>query len=404
MSTMSTIEQDPLTSGPMPDLEQSVRDRYAKGAQTLEPGLCCPTATYDPQYLKVLPREIIEKDYGCGDPSAHARAGDVVIDLGSGAGKVCYILSQKVGSAGRVIGLDFNDTMLALARKYQDEMATKIGYANVQFHKARIQDMALDLDAAQRRLADEPVTSIESLASFEAYCQQRRREQPLVADDSVDLIVSNCVLNLVRTQEKQQLFREMHRVLRAGGRAVISDIVCDEDPPPQVLNDPHLWSGCIAGAFREDRFLAMFEEAGFYGIEILKREAEPWQTIEGIEFRSVTVRAYKGKEGPCLDHNQAVVYTGPWKQVRDDDGHVLYRGQRMAVCEKTYNLMTDPHGPYAGQIAGIEPLTPVDPAQAPPFNCARAAIRSPRQTKGADYQATDLADGPACCDPASGCC
>jgi len=385
-------------------LEHEIRDRYARGAQTLEPGLCCPTAEYDTQYLEMLPREIIEKDYGCGDPSAHARVGDVVVDLGSGAGKVCYILAQKVGSSGRVIGLDFNDAMLSLARQYQDEMADRIGHRNVAFRKARIQDMALDLDRAAAWLADNPINSVEQADEYRAYCDRLRHEEPLVADDSVDLIVSNCVLNLVRADEKQQLFREMHRVLRPGGRVVISDIVCDEDVTPEIENDPHLWSGCIAGAFREDRLLEMFEEAGFYGIEILKRQTEPWQTIDGIEFRAMTVRAFKGKEGPCLDGNQAVVYTGPWKQVRDDDGHVLDRGRRMAVCAKTYRLMTDPHGPYAGQIAGIEPRDTVPVDEAPAFNCAHAATRSPRRTKGIDYQATELADGSACCDPESGCC
>ncbi len=385
-------------------LEHAIRDRYAKGARTFEPGLCCPTAEYDAQYLKMLPDEIIEKDYGCGDPSAHARAGDVVMDLGCGAGKVCYILAQKVGAAGRVIGLDFNDAMLALARKHQDQMAEKIGCRNVAFRKARIQDMALDLDRAAAWLADNPITSVEQADEYRAYCDRLRRDEPLVADNSVDLIVSNCVLNLVRTQEKQQLFGEMHRVLRPGGRVVISDIVCDEDPTPEILNDPHLWSGCLSGAFREDRFLKMFEEAGFYGVELLKRQDEPWQTIDGIEFRSVTVRAYKGKEGPCLDRNQAVIYTGPWKQVRDDDGHVLHRGQRMAVCEKTYRLMTDPLGPYAGHVNGVEPRQAVPIEDAPTFDCAHAAIRPPRQSKGLDYRATELADDSPCCDPDSGCC
>ena len=99
-----------------------------------------------------------------------------------------------------------------------------------------------------------------------------------------------------------------------------------------------------------------------------------------------------------------VVYRGPWKQVRDDDGHVLYRGQRMAVCEKTYRLMTDANGPYAGHIAGVEPLDPVSIDEAPAFNCAHAAVRSPKQTKGMDYHATALSDDPLCCDPATGCC
>lgn len=81
--------------------------------------------------------------------------------------------------------------------------------------------------------------------------------------------------------------------------------LCDEDVPPHLRDDPELWSGCISGAFREDRFLQAFEQAGFYGIELLKRDEKAWQTIEGIEFRAVTVRAYKGKEGPCLERLQA---------------------------------------------------------------------------------------------------
>jgi SAM-dependent methyltransferase len=390
-------------NAPPADLEHAVRERYADGARRVEPGLCCPTIDYDPALLEILPEELIEKDYGCGDPSRHVRSGETVLDLGSGAGKVCYILSQRVGPGGRVIGLDFNDAMLALARKHQSDIARRIGHDNVRFAKARIQDMALDLDAAARWLAEHPVTTIEQASAFEAHCGWLRRSAPLVADDSIDVIVSNCVLNLVQTEQKQQLFGEMHRVLRRGGRCVISDIVSDEDPTPRTLSDPHLWSGCIAGAFREDRFVEMFEEAGFYGVEILKRSSEPWQVIDGVEFRSMTVCAYKGKEGPCFEHHQAVVYSGPWKQVVDDDGHVLRRGERMAVCGKTYGILTDPAGPYGRQIIGIEPTTPVAVDDARPFDCRGAAVRDPRQTKGTDYRETRPADGPVCV-PGSGCC
>jgi SAM-dependent methyltransferase len=282
-------------------------------------------------------------------------------------------------------------------------MADKIGYANIEFRKARIQDMALDLDRIADYLADQPIASVEQLDAWRAYCDQLRSKSPLVADESVDLIVSNCVLNLVTESEKVQLFREMHRVLRPGGRVVISDIVCDEEPTPQMRDDPHLWSGCIAGAFREDRFLRMFEEAGFFGVEILKRQDEPWQTIDGIEFRAMTVRAFKGKEGPCFERNQAVVYAGPWKQVVDDDDHVLHRGQRMAVCDKTYKLMTNPHGPYAKHVIGIEPNVPVTADEALPFDCAAASIRDPRQTKGQDYNVTQT-NPSACCTGDNGSC
>src|SRR5712671_694441 len=99
------------------NVESEVLRRYADGAAQLEPQLCCPTQ-YDAQLLAALPPEIIEKDYGCGDPSVYISPGETVVDLGSGAGKLCYIMAQKVGAQGRVIGVDFNDAMLALARKY----------------------------------------------------------------------------------------------------------------------------------------------------------------------------------------------------------------------------------------------------------------------------------------------
>jgi len=126
--------------------------------------------------------------------------------------------------------------------------------------------------------------------------------------------------------------------------------------------------------------------------------------IDGIEFRSMTVRAYKGKEGECLERNQAVIYKGPWKQVRDDDGHVFHRGQRMAVCDKTFQIMTDPAGPYSGQIFPVPPRQQVPVEQARPFDCRGSSIRHPRQTKGLEYRQTRLAeDGPSC-TPGNGCC
>lgn len=384
------------------NVEEEVRRRYAEGARQAEAELCCPVH-YDARYLDLIPAEILEKDYGCGDPSAWVGEGETVLDLGSGGGKICYILAQKVGSAGRVIGVDFNEAMLALARKYQGEMADKLGFANTRFVKGRIQDLALDLDLAQAWIDAHPIRRVEDLATYEGECNRLRREHPLVPDQSVDVVVSNCVLNLVRAEDKTRLFGEIHRVLRRGGRAVISDIVCDEDPTAEILADPDLWSGCIAGAFREDRFLEMFETAGFYGIEVLSRQAEPWQVIDGIEFRSLTVRAFKGKEGPCLERNQAVIYKGPWRKVVDDDGHTLLRGQRMAVCDKTFRITTDPNGPYAGQIEPVEPREAVPLDQARDFDFKHTGLRHPRETKGLEYRETHTSDsapcrsGPDCC-------
>jgi SAM-dependent methyltransferase len=381
------------------DVEKAVRERYGNAAQEAESALCCPI-DYDPQYLKILPDEIIERDYGCGDPSAFVRAGDTVLDLGSGGGKICYIASQIVGESGRVIGVDTNAEMLALANKYRDEMAEKIGFTNVEFRYGRIQDMRLDLNAVDEYLKTTPVNSSADIANFESYCAQLRSEKPLVADESVDIVLSNCVLNLVKPEDKEQLFREIFRVVKKGGRVAISDIVSDEDVPPHLRNDPELWSGCISGAFREDEFIAAFDRAGFYGMQVVKRDEKPWRVVEGIEFRSVTVVAYKGKQGPCFEHNQAVIYKGPWKKVIDDDGHVLERGARMAVCKKTFDIYN--REPYAEQIIAVKPREEISAEDATEFDCRRTAKRHPRETKGMDYDLTDVSA--ELCAPGSDCC
>lgn len=381
------------------DVEQAVRERYSAASQAAEASLCCPV-NYDSRYLEVLPDEIVERDYGCGNPSEHVCEGDDVLDLGSGGGKICFIASQVVGPEGSVIGVDMNDDMLGLARKYQDQVGDRIGWHNVDFRKGRIQDLALSIGRFEQLLQENPVQSADRWLDLQQTVERLRQEEPLVANDSVDVVISNCVLNLVRREDRHQMFSEIYRVLRRGGRAVISDIVCDEPVPDHLQNDPALWSGCISGAFLEHEFLKAFEQAGFYGVEIVSRQEEPWATLEGIELRSMTLRAYKGKDGPCMDHNQAVIYQGPWKSVTDDDGHVLRRGVRTAVCKKTFDIYTK--SPYAGQIIVVPPVEEVSDADAKPYDCHRNAVRHPRETKGTAFNKTELPLSD-CCD-SGGCC
>jgi len=396
----SAVTGNGQEAGESLNVEQAVKQRYSAASQEAEPALCCPVS-YNTEYLAVLPDELIERDYGCGDPSKYVESGETVLDLGSGGGKICYIASQVVGPTGKVIGVDMNDDMLGLARKFQQEVGDRIGHHNVEFHKGKIQDLALDYDVFESHLSERPVSSSEQWLAAQEEASRLRREQPMVADDSVDVIVSNCVLNLVDETDRRQLFAEMHRVLRRGGRAVISDIVSDEPAPEHLRNDAKLWSGCISGAFVEDQFLQAFADAGFYGMEIVSRQQEPWAVVEGIEFRSVTVRAYKGKAGPCLDHHQAVIYKGPWKSVVDDDGHTLRRGEPMAVCQKTFDIYTS--APYAEQVVPLPPTQEVAAADANQFDCRTNSVRDPRQTKA---QTTTLNQLPIsdCCGDSGGCC
>lgn len=391
----------PMTSPSIPSAESATRERYAAAAAQPEAALCCPV-DYDPQYLKAIPTEVIEKDYGCGDPSKHLHPGETVLDLGSGTGKICFIASQVVGPTGKVIGVDMTDDMLEVARRNAPIVAKNIGHANVEFRKGRIQDLGLDLEILDQELRKNPIADANSFLAADALAADLRVKHPLIATDSIDVVVSNCVLNLVETHLKRQLFEEIFRVLKKGGRAVISDIVSDEEIPLHLQNDPYLWSGCISGAYTEEGFLKAFEDAGFHGIEILKRDDAPWQTVEGIEFRSVTIQAWKGKQGPCFERNQAVIYNGPFKKVLDDDGHALERGKRYAVCDKTFTLYQQ--APYRDHFAFVEPLTEIPVEEAKPFDCSGTRERHPKETKGQDYNATTEAaqcrtggDGSSCC-------
>jgi SAM-dependent methyltransferase len=388
------------TSSAVSHPELAVQQRYSAAAQAREESLCCPLE-YPTELLQIIPQEILERDYGCGDPTSHIHPGDTVLDLGSGGGKLCYITAQVVGPEGRVIGVDCNREMLALARKYREQVANMLGYANVDFRYGLIQDLSLDLDRLADELAARPVRDPAAWLELRQVEDRLRREHPLIASDSVDCVVSNCVLNLVRQQDRQQLFREIFRVLRPGGRAAISDIVADEDVPAHLQGDAELWSGCISGAFREDRFLEAFAEAGFHGIEITKRQAEPWRTVAGIEFRSVTVVAYKGTAGPELDRQQAVIYRGPFAQVEDERGRVYLRGERMAVGDVTFQRLQQ--DPYAGLFDFISPRAAVSADQARPFEKQAGTIRTPRETKGAVFSLTTLAPE-SCCGPESSCC
>lgn len=379
-------------------VESAVKARYATAAQFKVDALCCPV-TYKREYLKVIPQEILDRDYGCGDPSQYLRRGETVLDLGSGGGKICFIASQVVGPNGRVIGVDMNDDMLALARKYRESVGDAIGYHNVEFRKGRIQDLALDLELLDAELRQRPISNADAFLAADELADELRVTHPLIASDSIDAVVSNCVLNLVDPRAKTQLFAEIFRVLKKGGRAVISDIVSDEAVPEELQHDPELWSGCISGAFTEEGFLRAFSDAGFYGVQILKWDAEPWRTVHGIEFRSITVEAFKGKQGPCFERNQAVIYRGPFKEVVDDDGNHMERGKRYAVCDKTFQLLKK--APYNTFFEFVEPRTEIPPDQAQPFDCSAMRVRHPKETKGEAYNATT--EAAKCCDGGD-CC
>ena len=363
------------------DVKTTVLERYSEGARERQESLCCPV-DYDTGLLKLLPAEIVEKDYGCGDPSRYVEEGDVVLDLGSGGGKICYMAAQLVGPEGKVIGVDMNDDMLDLARRHLPEMTEKLGGATVEFRKGHIQDLALGLDAVASYIKRNPIETLDDFEDFEAWKRQERRDNPMVKDNSVSLVVSNCVLNLVANEDRARMIAEIFRVLKPGGRVAISDIVSDEAVPAHLQKDPHLWSGCISGAFEEKAFMQAFLDAGFIGVSYDKWDSEPWQVVEGIEFRSVTLTAWKPVSTAALDGGQAVIYKGPFKEVYDDYGRVYRRGDRVAVSERFFENLTQ--GAYKDQFIGVQPHSA--PAEKSAFCAKPGTLRPVKETKGGSHQ------------------
>ncbi len=242
------------------DQTKAVEARYGAAANHQEACLCTPVE-FDQGLLIAIPQKVINRDYGCGDPTRWIRSGDNVLDLGSGSGKNAFICAQIVGQAGSVIGIDRNEEMLNLAREANSEVAKNIGFKNVCFLEGAIES----LDAIQSD------------------------QQPLIANSVIDVVLSNCVLNLVNPSARKAMLANIKRVLKPYGRVAISDIVSNIRVPLSLQKDPDLWSGCISGAWQEDEFIEDFQMIGFKDVHYSDRTKEPWRVVDGIEFRSVTL-------------------------------------------------------------------------------------------------------------------
>jgi radical SAM protein with 4Fe4S-binding SPASM domain len=291
----------------------AVREFYGHAAEAPQAELCCPVRP-DAEDLAHIPPEVVERFYGCGSPVSAAAPlpGETLVDLGSGAGIDCFIAARRVGSEGHVFGVDMTDQMLSVACESQPRVAAALGYDNVEFRKGILEQIPLD-------------------------------------NASANIVTSNCVINL--SPDKPAVLREIWRVLKDGGRAVIADIVADRDVPPRLRADGQLWGACISGALSEEAFLSAFERAGFYGVSILKKTF--WRDVEGTRFHSVTVRGFKfEKKAGCRYIGQYAIYLGPMKAVVDEEGHLFPRGVPVEICTDTAAKLSA--SPYSGTFAVID--------------------------------------------------
>lgn len=287
----------------------------------LKTGACC-TAESMPEYLRPLLAEIhpeiLDRFYGCGSPIPFALEGATVLDLGCGTGRDAFLLSKLVGPAGRVIGIDMTEGQLEVARRHTAWQMQKFGFgaANVDFKTGYMEDLAV----------------------------------AGIADNSVDLVVSNCVINL--SPDKEKVFSEIFRVLKPGGELFFSDVFADRRIPPELSNDAVLLGECLAGAMYTEDFRRLMLKNGIADYRIVKSSPVPIldreieRKIGMVNFTSLTVRAFKLElEDRCEDYGQVAYYRGTIADSAHafmlDDHHLIKKGMPFLVCGNTAKMLSE---------------------------------------------------------------
>ena len=302
---------------------KDVQDYYGKVLQTnddLKTSACCPLEAPPPRVralLKNVHDTVQAKFYGCGSPLPMAAEGCTVLDLGCGTGRDAFILSQIVGEKGRVIGVDMTDEQLSVANQYVGWHMDKFGYKkpNVEFIKGYIED----LKAAG------------------------------IEDSSVDIVISNCVINL--SPDKEKVFSEIYRVLKPGGELYFSDVFAGRRIPQELQNDKVLVGECLGGAMYTEDFRRMMAKIGIADTRVMSKrqltldDAEVLQKAGMVDFYSMTMRAFKvDLEDICENYGHVAYYKGTIPECPHsfvlDDHHEFKTGMPVPVCGNTANILS----------------------------------------------------------------
>ncbi|KLE34798.1 methyltransferase domain-containing protein [Aurantiacibacter luteus] len=316
---------------------QNSQDYYGKvlsGSQDLRTDACCTFERPSDRILAALKNvhpEVKARYYGCGLVVPQALEGCHVLDLGSGSGQDAYLLAQLVGPEGSVTGVDATPELLAVAREHQGWHAERFGYANTRFVEGDIEKLG-ELD---------------------------------LAPESFDVIVSNCVINLVA--DKAAVFAAAHRLLKPGGELYFSDVYADRRVPEALLADPVLHGECLSGALYWGDFDRLAKAAGFADPRLVTdrpmgiNDAEIAAKLDGINFVSATWRLFKldGLEPQCEDYGQAVVYhggiAGEERVFMLDAHHAIEAGRVFPICGNSWRMLADtrfaPHFDFIGDFS-----------------------------------------------------
>lgn len=306
-------------------IKSQVQGYYGQNLQSnkdLQTNACCTIVNY-PEHIKFaltnIHEEVLAKYYGCGLTIPTKLSQLKILDLGSGSGRDCYLLSQLVGEDGSVVGVDMTPEQVAVAHRHLDYHREKFNYkkSNVQFLEGDIQKL-IDLD---------------------------------LQDNDFDLIISNCVINLV--PNKEAVLKDAYRLLKEGGEFYFSDVYCQRRLPSFFAEDKEIWGECLGGAMYWNDFENLAKKVGFADprvvesteIEINNPHLE--KKLAGFEFYSVTYRLFKiaNLESHCEDYGQAVIYRGGVSEQPEiftlDNHHLFHKGKVVTVCGNTYRMLNE---------------------------------------------------------------
>jgi MoaA/NifB/PqqE/SkfB family radical SAM enzyme/ubiquinone/menaquinone biosynthesis C-methylase UbiE len=270
---------------------QSVQEFYGQAARQTNNEIVNPFGPSGAG-LTFIPLDSRKRSYGCGSPvqDAHPLPGEVLVDLGSGSGVECFLAAAQVGPTGRVFGIDMTREMLELARKSQADVVAELGFDNVEFRQGYLEDLPLP-------------------------------------EATADVVISNCVINL--SPDKRTTFHEIYRILKPGGRLVVSDIVTDTIIPVTIKNNLKFRGECLGGALQQEQLLAMLRAVGFAEAQLLKRF--PYRQEGATRFFSLT---FCCRKPATPDPEIEVVYRGPLAALAGDDGTLLFRGRPARISSR----------------------------------------------------------------------
>jgi len=326
---------------------------------------------------------------------ACAQARDILV-LGASTPDVAASLADLARTAGKSVKVIEEDKSLFDALTGNDPAAWE-GICE----RGDMTDLRINSRMANDVIATHGIVDYRSMESARKQIEAIAEAFPLIAEETIDLVVLDLLANRLPADAFTRALNEAFRVLRRGGRVEVVAFLADE--PFQPAKDTY-WNRLEAISWPlETRIAEVVALAGFHGIGYGLLSERVVRIVKGSELRAFIVTAFKGKQGACLDFGHAVIYRGPWSQVHDDDAHRFVRGERTAVCAKTFKLLMEE--PYKGQFIGLEPRIPITANNPPPFDCNTPAIRSPAVTKG---HAPIQSAAASCCASADskkgGCC